>query len=267
MAYGKNKGLAKGGKKGQKKKQLDPFMRKVWYDIKAPSYFNGKRGGKVAKTPVTKTTGTKIETDGLKGRIGEFNLADLKDDESGVRDESGHKKIKLEVQEIQGKSCLTDFHGMSITRDRMCYLIKKRHTLVEAQADVKTTDGYTVRMFCMAFTKKNDGQVKAYTYAQTAQIKKMRKRMVQVMQAEAAKGQLTDLVKGLVVEKFENAMKAATQRIFPLDPLCIHKVKVVKKPKMDIVKLMEIHEKSGNDDGVVVNDADQDPEAKNLMSA
>ena len=265
MAYGKNKGL-KAGKKGQKKKVLDPFMRKVWYDIKAPSYFNGKRGGKVAKTPVTKTTGIKVETDGLKGRISEFNLSDLKDDGDGVRDESNHKKMKLEVQEIQGKACLTDFHGMSITRDRMCYLIKKRHTLVEAIADVKTTDGFTVRMFCIAFTKKNEGQVKAYTYAQTAQIKKMRKRMVQVMQAEAAKGQLSDLVKGLIVERFENAMKAATNRVFPLDPLCIHKVKVVKKPKMDIVKLMEIHEKSGADNGAVVDDADQDPEAKNVLS-
>jgi len=267
MAYGKNKGLAKGGKKGQKKKQLDPFMRKNWYDIKAPSYFNGKRGGKVAKTPVTKTTGQRIETDGLKGRIGEFNLADLKDEGDGIRDESNHKKIKLEVQEIQGKSCLTDFHGMSITRDRMCYLIKKRHTLVDVVADVKTTDGYTVRMFCMAFTKKNDGQVKCYSYCQSAQLKRMRKRMVQVMQAEAAKGQLSDLVKGLVVEKFENAMKAAVQRIFPLDPLCIHKVKVVKKPKMDIVKLMEIHEKGNSDEGAVVDDTNQDPEAKNLMTA
>jgi len=267
MAYGKNKGLAKGGKKGQKKKQLDPFMRKVWYDIKAPSYFNGKRGGKVGKTMVTKTTGTKIETDGLKGRIAEFNMADLKDDDSGVKDESGHKCVKLEVQEIQGKNCLTDFHGMRITRDRMCYLIKKRHTLIEATADCKTTDGYVVRMFAMAFTKRAEGQVKAYTYAQTAQIRRMRRRMVQIMQTEAAKGQLNDLVKGLVVEKFENAMKAATQRIFPLDPLCIHKVKVVKKPKLDIVKLMEIHEKSTGDEGVTVDDTNQEPEAKNLMTA
>lgn len=266
MAYGKNKGLAKGGKKGQKKKQMDPFMRKVWYDVKAPSYFKGKRGGKCAKTMVTKTTGTKIETDGLRGRIAEFNMADLKDDDSGVKDESGHKCVKLEVQEIQGKNCLTDFHGMRITRDRMCYLIKKRHTLVEAQADVKTTDGYVVRMFAMAFTKRADAQVKAYTYAQTAQIRRMRRRMVQIMQTEGGKGGLNELVKGLIVEKFENAMKAATQRIFPLDPLCIHKVKVVKKPKMDIVKLMEIHEKGAADEGMTVDDGDQEPEAKNLMT-
>merc|ERR1719266_680247 len=77
MAYGKNKGLAKGGKKGQKKKQADPFLKKVWYDIKAPTYFGAKR--RVGRTMVTKTAGQKIETDGLKGRVAEFNLHDLND--------------------------------------------------------------------------------------------------------------------------------------------------------------------------------------------
>lgn len=149
MAYGKNKGLAKGGKKGQKKKMMDPFLKKHWYQIKAPTYFGSKRYA--GRTMVTKTTGQRIETDGLKGRVCEFNLADLND-----QPEDGYKKIKLEVQETQGRYCLTDFHGMSLTRDKMCQLMKKKHSIVEAFADCKTSDGYVVRLFALGFTKRHE---------------------------------------------------------------------------------------------------------------
>ena len=54
MAVGKNKRLTKGGKKGQKKKIVDPFTRKEWYDVRAPVMFN-TRG--ICKTPVNKTAG------------------------------------------------------------------------------------------------------------------------------------------------------------------------------------------------------------------
>merc|ERR1719454_1364380 len=97
------------------------------------------------------------------------------------------KKIKLEIQEIQGKNCLTDFHGMGITRDKLCHLIKKKHTTIEVQADCKTADGYVVRLFVIAFTKRMEGQVGQLCYAQTAQIKKIRKKMQAVLQGETAK--------------------------------------------------------------------------------
>lgn len=260
MAYGKNKGLAKGGKKGQKKKQADAFLKKVWYNIKAPSYFKGA-GTKVGRTCVTKTQGQKIETEGLKGRICEFNVADLN------QSEDHFKKIKLEVQEIQGRNCLTDFHGLSLTRDKMCQMIKKRHSLIEAQADCKTIDGYIIRVFVIAFTKDvKDQQVSMFTYAQSAQIKRIRKKITQVLQTEIGSKPLADFVKNLLIDKIEGEIKRACERIFPLEPVHIQKVKIIKKPKMDITKLMEIHDKAGADDdaGVAV---DEPEEAKNLLTA
>lgn len=258
MAYGKNKGLLK-GKKGQKKKQADAFLRKVWYNIKAPTYFKSA-GTKVGRTCVTKTQGQKIETDGLKGRICEFNVADLHGSEDGF------KKIKLEVQEIQGKNCLTDFNGLSLTRDKMCQMIKKRHSLIEAQADCKTTDGYVVRVFVIAFTKDiKDHQVSMFTYAQSAQIKKIRKKIVQVLQTEISSKPLSAFVQSVLMDKIEGDIKRACERIYPLEPVHIQKVKLVKKPKMDITKLMEIHDKATvEDDGVAV---DEPEEAQNTLTA
>jgi len=241
MAFGKNKGLAKGGKKGQKKKQMDPFLKKIWYEIKTPTYLRSDKPAARQRTMVTKTQGTKIETEGLKGRICEFNLADL-----NGQPEDGHKKVELEIQEIQGKSCLTDFHGMSLTRDKMCQLMKKKHSIVEAFADCKTTDGYVVRLFALGFTKRAPNQEKQFCYAQTAQLRRIRKKMVQIMQSEVAKGPLRDTVKFLCVDKLCDEMKKQTNRIFPLDPVHIIKAKMIKKPKLDIVKLMENHDKGGS---------------------
>ena len=71
---------------------------------------------------------------------------------------------------------ITDFHGLTITRDKQCSLIREWQILIEAFADVKTNDGYTVRLFALAFTDRCPEQVKVKCYAQIAQIKKIRRR-------------------------------------------------------------------------------------------
>ncbi|KAG0203029.1 ribosomal 40S subunit protein S1B, partial [Mortierella sp. NVP41] len=85
---------------------VDPFTRKDWYDIKAPSTFEVRN---VGKTLVNRTQGMKNANDALKGRVLEISLADLNKSE-----EHSFRKIKLRVDEVQGKNCLTNFHGMDM---------------------------------------------------------------------------------------------------------------------------------------------------------
>uniref|UniRef100_A0A2I3G9Q0 40S ribosomal protein S3a n=1 Tax=Nomascus leucogenys TaxID=61853 RepID=A0A2I3G9Q0_NOMLE len=82
MVVGKNKCLTKGSKKGAKKKVIDPFSKEDWYNVKAAAMFNIRNNG---KTLVTRTQGTKIASDGLKGRVFEVSLADLQNDEVAFR--------------------------------------------------------------------------------------------------------------------------------------------------------------------------------------
>jgi len=258
MAVGKNKRLTK-GKKGAKKKVVDPFTRKEWYDVKTPMMFNVRNAG---KTLVTKSQGMKLSTDGLKGRVLEANLADLNND-----DEQAYRKIKLEIQEVQGRNCLSDFHGMSLTRDKQMQMVRKWHTLIEAHTKVKTTDGYILRMFCMAFTKRRQEQVKNTCYAGSAQIRKIRKKMVEVMQKEASKSMLRDLVKKLIPEALGKEIEKVTRGTYPIQNCLIRKVKMVKKPKFDLTKLMELHSESLKDDVGMEMARPEGDEAQNTLTA
>ena len=55
----------------------------------------------------------------MKGRVFEVSLADLQDDEVAFR------KFKLIAEEVQGKHVLTNFHGMTMTTDKLRSLVKK----------------------------------------------------------------------------------------------------------------------------------------------
>lgn len=87
----------------------DPFLKKEWYDIKAPGYFKTRA---VGKTLITRTTGTKIASEGLKGRVFEVNLAELQ----GGDEEQGYRKFQLVAEDVKGTEILTNFHGMDLTR-------------------------------------------------------------------------------------------------------------------------------------------------------
>jgi len=249
MAVGKNKKLGKKGGKLGKKKAADPFSRKEWYDIKAPSMFVNRVAG---KTPVTRTTGTKVATEALKGRVFQVSLADLNSAE-----DLDYRKISLVGEEVQGKALLTNFYGMDMTRDKLNGLIRKWQTLIEASADVKTTDGYTLRMFALAFTKRRPNQIRKTSYAQSSQIRAIRKKMVEIMTAEASKSDLKSLVNKFIPEAISKEIEKACNGIYPLQNVYIRKVKTLKAPRFDLVKLMEMHEggAEGSGEGKEVKEA------------
>jgi small subunit ribosomal protein S3Ae len=59
---------------------------------------------------------------------------------------------------------------MNLTTDKLRSMVKKWQTLIEAHADVKTTDGYLLRFFCIGFTMKQAQQTQKCCYAQSQQV-------------------------------------------------------------------------------------------------
>merc|ERR1711904_64610 len=97
-------------------------------------------------------------------------------------------------------------------------------------------------------------------------IRKMRRKMVTIMANEAGKVQLRDLVKKLIPESIGKEIEKMTQGIYPLKDVHIRKVKILKKPKFDITKLMELHGDGGDDAGVTMM-RPEDEGAQNLLTA
>eukprot|EP01123_Difflugia_compressa_P009283 TRINITY_DN302_c0_g2_i1.p1 TRINITY_DN302_c0_g2~~TRINITY_DN302_c0_g2_i1.p1 ORF type:complete len:254 (-),score=33.50 TRINITY_DN302_c0_g2_i1:110-871(-) len=230
MAVGKNK---RKPKKGAKKKIVDPFSRKEWYDVRAPSLF---KNSYVGKTFVNQTAGKVLASDSLKGRVFKVSLADLNKDE-----DRSYRIIKLIAEDIQGNQVLTNFHGMTFTTDKVKSLVRKWQSLIEGVVEVKTNDGYVVRLFCIGFTKKRVNHKKSNCYAQTSQIKQIRKKMVDIMTREAVTVDLKNLFQKFISESISKQIENECQGIYPLQNVYIRKCKVLKKPKFDAYKLSEMH--------------------------
>lgn len=186
-----------------------PFASKCHADKRACCPANSPRS--VGKTLVNRTTGLKNANDSLKGRIFEISLSDLQKDE-----DHAHRKVKLRVDEVQGTNCLTNFHGLDFTSDKLRSLVRKWQTLIEANVTVKTTDDHLLRLFAIAFTKRRPNQIKKTTYAASSQIRAIRKKMVEIIQREASSCTLSQLTTKLIPEVMGREIEKATQGIYPL---------------------------------------------------
>lgn len=243
MAVGKNPRLSKGGKRTAKKKIGDAMTNKEWYDIVAPATFKARHTG---KTLVNRSKGTFSGADALKGRVFQHNLADLMptgtDKDAKPSDDDVHKcrNVSLKSDDVDGRNVLTTFHGMSLTTDKLRSLLQKWCSLIEGTVECKTSDGYTLRVFAMALTKKRQLQVKKNCYCQSSHVKKIRSKMTEEIIKTVTKNSLEKVVKNLQQDSMGEDIRKACLSIFPLTGVNIRKVKVVRSPKFDAVRFLEV---------------------------
>jgi small subunit ribosomal protein S3Ae len=180
-------------------------------------------------SPVNVTAGEKFSHEAIKGRVYTVSLGDL-------NQTNPHKKIKLIVDEEAEKGskvALTNFYGIDTTRDHLCSLIRKWHTLIDCFVDAKTSDGFLLRLFITCSTKKAKKQQKATSYAQQSQIKQIRKIMSTVIVKEVKKSTLKELVPKLLTDVISDDITKKAKKIFPVQNTIIRKVKTIKRPRFD----------------------------------
>lgn len=207
-------------------------------------------------SPVNVTQGERLSSDQMKGRVYTVSLGDL----SHI---NPHKKIKLIVDEEQDKGskvALTNFYGMDTTRDHLMGLIKKWHTLIDCFVDAKTSDGFLLRMFVFACTKKKRGQQKATCYAQQNQLKQIRKIISAIITKEVKKCSLKELIPKLLLNDLTDEITTKTSKIFPLQNVLIRKVKTIKRPRFDISQLLNMHTENT---AVLGNNENKEEKAEN----
>lgn len=202
----------------------------------APTTFTHRN---CAKTIVNRTQGLKNADDSLRGRVFELSQGDLNKD--GKEEENYFRKFKLRIEEVQGRNCLTNFHGMELTSDRIRSMVKKWHTLIDAHIDVKTTDGYLLRVFVAAITKRRQNQVRKTSYAQHSQVCQIRKKIFEIVTKEITNCELKDVVSKLSTESIGKEVELKCNAVYPLQNACVRKVKILKAPKYDVQKLLDLH--------------------------
>ena len=152
------------------------------------------------------------------------------------------RKIRLIVDSVEANRAVTSFYGIDTTRDELCSLVKKRKTLIEVVQDVKSSDGYMLRVFVIAFTRESALQKRKTNYALSSQQKEIRKRIKELIYKEIAKSNATEIFNLFTSDVVEKKIVKEVSGIYPVKNVRVRKIKVIQRPKIDANKLQEMHD-------------------------
>jgi small subunit ribosomal protein S3Ae len=253
MAKGKNKKLSKKGKI-VKKGEKHPFTKKEWYSVIAPAALRESKS--VGWTCCKKPTGTQIVSDFLKNRVAEMSYADITNSAKDVS-----KRIKIQIDDIQGSSCFTSFYSYELAREKIAAMLKKRQTLIEIISEIKTTDNVIFRIFIFAVTSRRQNQVKLNSYAKASKVRALRKRLFAELATIASGKSSKDFIHEVVTDAFNAQLEKVAHSVIPGVKLQIGKLKLAKRGTLELGKASDQVVES-----VTAAKRNENPDAQNLLS-
>ena len=199
----------------EKKEQQRPSARKVkdkwrakeWYKVFAPDMFGGQQ---IAET-------VSAEPSLLQGRVVSVSLQDITGDFSKM-----HIKLNLRINRVAGFEAHTEFVGHDITSDYIRRLTRRKHSKMDGVFEVRTKDGYTVKVKPMAITEKR---------IQTSQQKAIRHLMSGVVSNAAATQTVSELMKDVLSGDMAKLIFKECKPVYPIRKIEIRRTQITDMPE------------------------------------
>lgn len=190
----------------KKRPVKDKWRDKDWYTIVSPPYFGGVELGAIPADDPSK----------IVGRVVDATLYDITND-------FAHQYLNMyfKVADVEGKTARTIFKGHEYSRDYLRSLVRRRTTRVDGIFNVKTMDGYGLRLAVSVFTLSR---------VKTSQEQEMRAVMKKIIEERASSLTFDQFVQELVLGKIASDVYNETKKIAPLRHVGIRKSKLIFQP-------------------------------------
>lgn len=191
-------------KKVQRK--LDGWKSKEWYNIEAPAYLNRVVvGSTMAGDPAL-----------LLGRNVETTVGELTNDMT-----KNNTKVILRINNVVGDVATTDLMGHELTTDYVRSIVKRQTSRIDANIEVKTKDGFVIRVKPTCFTIKR---------ARSSQMMAIREMMVDIVKKRASETDFETFMQEAILGRLSAAIYRQAKFIYPLRRVEIRKTQVEAMP-------------------------------------
>ncbi|WIM43459.1 30S ribosomal protein S3ae [Methanosarcina mazei] len=191
-------------KKVQRK--LDGWKSKERYNIEAPAYLNRVIVGTTMAGDPSLLVGRNVET-----TVGELTNDMTKN----------NTKVILRVNNVVGDIATTDLMGHELTTDYVRSIVKRQTSRIDANVDVRTKDGFVIRVKPTCFTIKR---------ARSSQMRAIREMMVDIVKKRASETDFETFMQEAILGRLSAAIYRQAKFIYPLRRVEIRKTQVEAMP-------------------------------------
>ncbi|MGA1822205.1 MAG: 30S ribosomal protein S3ae [Thermoplasmatota archaeon] len=193
------------------KKLKDKWKAKQWYTIVAPDMFNRAQIGETLSDEPQKLIGRNVEVT-LQDLTGDFRMM--------------HVKLRFKIIDYSSSEAFTRFIGHDLTSDYIRRQTRRKRTKMEGVFDVKTKDGFTVRIKPMAISDKRIQSSVQYI---------LRRKMKEIVDDAGSKHTFSELIKYILTTERDKSLVSqiltGCRTLYPLKRVDIRRVEVLAYPE------------------------------------